>query len=103
MFGDADLAVIFGPPFGVPIFYNGAAGSSGGILDLYTDVYSSHDGPGGVESNLYVLRFPRNAFSSVPKPKDTISINGASFTVKRLPEQRDSRIIELYVQGTPNE
>jgi hypothetical protein len=98
MFGDSDLPVFFAD-FGqqAPVVWNNEPAASG-ILDTVTDVFSHGSGPGGFERSLVVLRIPYNAFSATPKPRDSITVGGVSYTVHSLPEQKDMQITELYLK-----
>ena len=96
MFGDSDLPV-FSADFGVAVIWN-AEPPVKGILDTATDVFAQSGGPGGFERNTICLRIPYNAFSAVPKPRDAITVNGVSYAVLSLPEQRDMQITELYLK-----
>jgi len=97
MFGDSDLAV-FTADFGVPVIWNGEPAVNG-ILDSSMDAFAHGAGPGGFEKTTYLLRIPFNAFSSVPRPKDAITVDGVDYTVLSLPEQKDMRITELYLKA----
>jgi hypothetical protein len=94
-FGDADLGV-FTADFGVAVVYEGQ--TANGILDTTTDMFMHGEGPGGFERSTVILRVPYNAFSSVPKPMDAITVGGVAYTVKELPEQRDMQITEMYLK-----
>lgn len=96
MFGDSDLAV-FTADFGVPVIWNGEPEVQG-ILDVNVDVFAHGSGPGGFEKTTYVLRIAFNAFSAVPRPKDPIIVDGVSYTVLSLPDQKDIRFTELYLK-----
>lgn len=98
MFGDSDLGVFFDTGgFGVPVVYQGATAS--GILDTSTGVYMHGSGPGGFERNTVILTLPYNAFSTIPKPLDPITVNGINYTVKELPEQLDMSTTTLYLKS----
>lgn len=96
MFGDSDLGVFFADQ-GVPVVWNSEPAVLG-ILDTSTDVFQHADGPGGFQRQTVILRIPYNAFSATPAPRDAITVNGVSYTVLELPEQRDMQITELYLK-----
>lgn len=97
MFGDSDLGVFFAD-MGVPVIWNGEPAVQG-ILDTTTDDYMHGQGPGGFQKKTAILRFPANSFSATPAPRDAITVNGVSYTVLELPEQRDMQITELYLKA----
>lgn len=98
MFGDSDLSVFFAD-FGkeFPVIWNNEPAVNG-ILETSTDVFMHGGGPGGMERNTLKLNIPYNAFTSVPKPLDPITVGGVRYTVQSLPEQKDMQVTELYLK-----
>lgn len=98
MFGDSDLPAFF-RDFGVSVSWNSEPPVNG-ILDTSADVFNSGGLPGGFERNTVCLRIPHNAFSATPKPRDQILVDGATYTVHSLPEQKDMQVTEMYLKRT---
>ena len=99
MFGDNDLPIFFSD-MGVPVSWNNQTAQ--GILDQATDAFSHGGGPGSYQRSTLILRFPYNAFSGIPQPRDPITVNGGpfagSYTVLEMPPQQDAQIVELYLK-----
>ena len=108
-FGDSDLGAIFDPAvFGVPVVWNSL--TIIGVLDVYTDEFRRSEGPGGFQTTEYLLRLPTPALQGgSPKAFDTVTIADnpnlpdnlapGTYTVKTLPQCRDSSICELILKG----
>jgi hypothetical protein len=90
-FGDGDLPVFFAD-FGVPVVFQGQAAT--GLLDTPSSMFE-RGGPGGMESERYCLRLPFNAFTSMPYPGVSITVDGVAYKVKTRTKQEDGKIVEF--------
>jgi hypothetical protein len=105
-FGDSDLPAIFSD-FGVPVTWNGVTAT--GILDVYEDVFHHGDGPGGFQTNEFLLRVPQPALRGTPKAFDAITIPWSAnlppgfvpgvYIVKSLPQCHDPSIVDMTLKG----
>lgn len=81
---------------GVPVVWNDETAT--GILDQAIDPFSHGSGPGSFQRTTIILRFPYNAFTGTPQPRDPITVNGTAYTVLEMPPQEDAQIIVLYLK-----
>jgi len=90
--GDNDLGVFFNE-FAVPVVFGGQAAR--GNFDAPSDEFAFGSGPSTMEQQCYSVTLPYNAFSTVPKSKDSISVGGKNYTVKARKYSQDGKIMTL--------
>jgi len=94
-FGDSDLPIFFSD-FAVAVSFNGQTAK--GTLDTDSNPIQHGNGPGGLGTKKYLLRIPANAFTTTPAELAAIAVDGVSYTVKSLPPQLDSSVLELLLK-----
>jgi hypothetical protein len=102
MFGDADLPAFFAD-MGVPVAFGGTTTYQDGapikgMLSQYADVFSHAGGPGGFDTEQLILTIPWNAFNPMPKPKDTITVDGVDYIVKAPTKNQDTSLSNYYLK-----
>lgn len=97
MFGDADLASFF-VDFGVAVTF-GSQPAVKGIFDKPMQNTLADMGYGGVVTEMPAVHLPYNAFSPMPEPKQTITVNGTSYTVSVPSAECDGAIVTYQLKA----
>lgn len=92
--GASDLGMFFGD-FGVPVVFNGV--SAMGNLDTPSEMFA-HDGPAGMEEDQVRLLLAANAFNPFPLPRQAITVNGQSYTVRDRQFLDDGSLCQLTLK-----
>lgn len=95
-FGDSDLGVFFAD-FGDTVTFSGKTAK--GNLDSPSEMFT-HDGPGGIEEDRYMLLLPSNAFTPFPLPQQALAVNGKNFTVRDRQFMDDGALAQLTLKVT---
>lgn len=98
MFGDSDLGVFFDPNVFGDAVVQFAGSTANGILDQPTALRLANGGVGGFMSQLPRLCLPHNAFNPMPAAKDTIAVNGDSYSVNAPVVSEDGAIFEYQLK-----
>lgn len=94
-FGDSDLPIFFAD-FGVSVVFQGQ--TVNGNLDSPSEGFAFGSGPSTMEEQRYCVSVPYNAFTTIPKAKDAITVNGVSYTVKARHYSQDGSVMSLELQ-----
>jgi hypothetical protein len=101
MFGDSDLAVFFDPTTFGEAFVQFGGSSANGILDQPMAIRLADRGFGGFNASMPSLQLPYNAFSPMPRERDTLSVNGQNYTVTEQTTEGDGAIIRFSLKVAP--
>lgn len=95
-FGDSDLA-LFAADFGVAVTFNSATVM--GIFDRPQKLSLADEGYGGINTTAPVVRIPFNAFASMPKTTDSITVDGTTYTVDNIDSDADGGFVWLTLMA----
>ena len=85
---------------GVPVSFSGVSTYPDGqpvygLFDRPVTMKLEYQGTGGVETAIPELRLPFNAFATMPKRRDIVTVDGVAYTVNQ-PTQEDDGAILCY-------
>jgi hypothetical protein len=96
IFRSNDLGVMFAG-FGVPVQFNGSIAQ--GIFDQPEVIRLADRGFGGVEAANPAIKLPYNAFNPMPASRDTLVVDGQTYTVIEHTTDGDGAIITYALKG----
>lgn len=100
MIGERTLRAFCRPPQGVPVVFAGVStypdgDTVCGLFDASSSIGFGDRGTAGIESERPELRLPCNAFTTMPKARDTVTVNGTSYRVEQ-PYAEDDGAFLVY-------
>ena len=96
MLGDSDFASgIFFADFGVPLVYG--TQTTKALLDNPSS--SEQFGSTRVEKGGAVIKIATNSLNPMPKPNDTLTVNGLTYTVQERTYLDDGGFTEFKLKG----
>jgi hypothetical protein len=96
MLGDSDfVSGVFFKDFGVPVLY----GTQMTVALLDNPSSSEHFGSTRVELGGAVIKIGSISLDPMPKPKDTITVNGRDYTVQERTYLDDGGFTEFKLKG----
>lgn len=97
VFGDSDLGVFTGD-FGVAVTFNGV--TANGILDQPVKTALADQGFGGINTSRPTIRLPYTAFSPMPQPGDSITVDSVLFTIADEDSDSDGAFVSYPLKAT---
>lgn len=95
-FGDTDLPIFFAD-MGVSVTFGGV--TTKGLIDEPSIIDHMGQRFSGTEAIQRVLTLPFNAFTPMPEPKQTITVDGTNYTIFDRHAMDDGRLVGYGLKG----
>lgn len=95
-FGDSDLPIFFAD-FGVSVIFGSE--TTNGIFETPSELENLASNGGSFEQQERVILVASTAFTTPPKPKDSVTVDGTSFTVKSREYIGDGKTIRFRLKA----
>ena len=95
-FGDADLAMMLGDVFSVPVSFG--ATTTNGIVDFHDIQQFDEDGSARVVGRVRGVTLQTSLLGSLAEG-DAITVSGVAYVVRGTPAQQDGATSIVYLRG----
>lgn len=98
MIGERNLRAFCRPPQGVPVVFAGVSTYADGdtvcgLFDQSSGIDFGDRGSAGVAAEHPTLTLPFNAFTPMPKSRDTVTLNGTDYKVQQPTAEDDGAFL----------